>query len=738
MLLGCVPFLAHGLTRAVDRTRPPRQSAFRRQKLPKVPNLLKLRSADAMAAGAGALDASVALSAFFMPIALVGQLVALIFALAKYPSGTPDRAALVHDHILRCAGAPLRGGAWAAERLIARVGADVACARLVAAVYDRDDKTAHLVPAVTECVACGHPLETMPRPSHKRVFAAQGELAATVHTKHCTACGATHTMSYAYGGLHLPVPVQRYYARCTERAARWFQSKRDTIFDIELLERFEAQALHSHTGFDTFAREYETYTGNSMGSYGGHSLAQEFLAWSLLRWRAELGAPLTDTALGRPADLDATLQLHMDELSDGFVAKWGRGHVQRCRRPGSCDCHIIDGHMKCRRIVCANSAARRIEMGGGLGAAVLGCLKTPVRGSRFCSDCGAATARCAGPECVPDMAEAAQRKEAEDSADAIQRVIISNHEERVAELAREKVEMNAPPGVAALGDGPLLYLDAAAARSSSDGMVCQSCDPIDASAAPPLAVPAAEAQGAASNVAQPLRRSARARRPTQRLVEEEGAAPDDAAPDDAAPDDAEHLVETLLQAGRHSRSACPPDHRECAAAGMRVFLVKWAPSGGRKWRNSWECACNISDALIDDYDKAHEAGRAERENAKRARDEGARERQQQSLAEADAAEAREQRASRAARQERREERRKCAEHAGAVAAKLPPATGDCNISPAEREELDALCNTWKDTHTKSAGAKKHQTAGAVFMVSACGLFMGIRELYGSESLTQAR
>ena len=407
--------------------RSPRPAAEVRLKIHKIHRKLAIFAESTVRMGGGvARAASVALSMFFAPITLVGQMVALIFAMAKYPPGTPDRARLVAAHIHERTGTPLPGGAWSVEQLMLRIGADGDCAHLIEAIDDRADSTVRLIPAVTECVVCGTSLKTVTRPSHKRVFSERGELVATVHTKVCKECGANHTMSYAYGGHGLPHPLQRYYPGCT--AARWFQSSRDTIYATDLMRRLETQALHSHTGFDTFVREYEMYTGDSMGSYGSQTVCQTFLGWSLLRWYAELGEPPGDVALGDYVNLDATLMQHSAGLLAGFVKKWGTEHAHHCRRPGTCACHIIDGHMKCRRIVCANSRARRIEMGDGLGAAVMGCFKTPVRGSRFCAECRDATARCAGTECVPEH------------------------------MVETTVEMNPPPDAAAVGDGPPLLI----------------------------------------------------------------------------------------------------------------------------------------------------------------------------------------------------------------------------------------------------------------------------------------
>ena len=73
-------------------------------------------------------------------------------------------------------------------------------------------------------------------------------------------------------------------------------------------------------------------------------------------------------------------------------------------------------------------------------------------------------------------------------------------------------------------------------------------------------------------------------------------------------------------------------------------------------------------------------------------------------------------------------------HVGAEAAKnLQAARGDFRVDEAEKKDLSFKCQTLKEEQYPE---RKRTTSGGLFMVSACGLFIGVRELYGSESLTQ--
>ena len=64
------------------------------------------------------------------------------------------------------------------------------------------------------------------------------------------------------------------------------------MWEASLLVDFEAQALNSHTGFSTFMAEYRMKYGGELpfsDDRAHRAFAHAFYAWSLLRWRQELG-----------------------------------------------------------------------------------------------------------------------------------------------------------------------------------------------------------------------------------------------------------------------------------------------------------------------------------------------------------------------------------------------------------------------------------------------------------------
>ena len=90
----------------------------------------------------------------------------------------------------------------------------------------------------------------------------------------------------------------------------------------------------------------------------------------------------------------------------------------------------------------------------------------------------------------------------------------------------------------------------------------------------------------------------------------------------------------------------------------------------------------------------------------------------------------------------RAERRAQAKHAGSRAVAMRAAAeGDLNITPTERQEIDDLISCkHKDQQYKQQRKEAYQTssAGVLALISACGLFLAVDELYGAESLSQVR
>jgi hypothetical protein len=110
--------------------------------------------------------------------------------------------------------------------------------------------------------------------------------------RRCSCCHADHYLSYAAGGLRLQRGEQVPYEGCTD--ARYFHITTSCVWEASLLVDFEAQALNSHTGFSTFMAEYRMKYGGELpfsDDRAHRAFAHAFYAWSLLRWRLDLGLP---------------------------------------------------------------------------------------------------------------------------------------------------------------------------------------------------------------------------------------------------------------------------------------------------------------------------------------------------------------------------------------------------------------------------------------------------------------
>ena len=162
----------------------------------------------------------------------------------------------------------------------------------------------------------------------------------------------------------------------------------------KLLEQYQAQLLHSHTCMETFIKEYEQVNRCPLPTNTRLRLQLGFFSWSLVRWLRELALSVPAMRMSSCEALDVHLLESISTLAKAFINMWGVNHTTHCRQPDSCMCWMLDGHMKCKRPVCANKFARAFDC-GRLGTAVLGCTHSPMMGSKFCTACREAGARSA-------------------------------------------------------------------------------------------------------------------------------------------------------------------------------------------------------------------------------------------------------------------------------------------------------------------------------------------------------
>jgi hypothetical protein len=99
------------------------------------------------------------------------------------------------------------------------------------------------------------------------------------------------------------------YDGAMDRTRKYVQLSRDIIFEGEMLWRLDTQMLHSHTGFEPYAKEWTTFADEppQLVEPLRIALSHAWLAWTLLRWRDELQLPKEPLSFASPTHLDETL-----------------------------------------------------------------------------------------------------------------------------------------------------------------------------------------------------------------------------------------------------------------------------------------------------------------------------------------------------------------------------------------------------------------------------------------------
>jgi hypothetical protein len=161
------------------------------------------------------------------------------------------------------------------------------------------------------------------------------------------------------------------------------------------------------------------------------------------------------------------------------------------------------------------------------------------------------------------------------------------------------------------------------------------------------------------------------------------------------------LVESILEHKPATiQGQCAPTcslgdgHRQCIKKHRRrMFLVKWV--GYDESLNRWVCEHDVSVGAITEYDEERKAKAAGRHRPQ--------------------------------------------SHAGTLAAACRAAAGggtlDFVVTDADRKAFEEIksCRNLKEFQYAE---KKHTTAGILALVSGCGLFLKLDEIFGAESLTQ--
>lgn len=650
------------------------------------------------------------LGRLFAPLETADALADFVDLEAALPQEMPDRDAAMAKRMQQ-RGYTLPGGAFGMKLLRERLRGIVAprFARLLNILRARNPATDDeiiLVSPATSCAACGSTNLQLGKDGRLTVrhllptiYSARGARTGELHAKFCADCGAHHGLNFATLGS-IPKGHCRFIRDSI--VAPYFQGPDgQVVFSVpDLLLRMKTQAVHSHTAFETFASEYFSLTGTHLPRQPFQSA---YLIFALMLMLDEFG--LQEHALETPmafsrytmmqgqSDLDRTLQSYAALLSPRFTRFYAGEHHLRCRRPsGHEDCiWIVDGHMKVKRTVCDNDAAREVDL-GEIGINIMPCDRTPMRGQRFCFSCNEAAAygpAVCGP-CEP------------------------------CEPAAPALALHVPPGPPAPTTPPEPTAPSAPAAPSLKPEL--EPEPSARAMAP------AEPSDSAMNVEAAVE-----------AIEQEDLV--EYAPDERTPLDAQaqamFLVEKLVdKRAVLQRNAAQTNRtkrvKECMRNKHSEYQVKFVGYDDLYWT----CQCDINKAALEagveaapgsQVEAARKAVEQKRAQARERKKDTEEWMQKHSEASASSDTAESGPTTSASEGPPSSNTR----HAGIRAAALQNAsTGD--FEDSNQGMSDVGCNNLKEL--QYAGEIRRTTAGVLALVSSCGLFLAVDEIVANESL----
>jgi hypothetical protein len=320
------------------------------------------------------------------PVNSLDDAAALIEATAAVPAHVPSAVGRIAER-LREKGSALAGSAiLTLEPLVARLRSQPRARHLMEKLPPADGLvliTDRETCAVAGCHGTLFPAshKSSERCAYPAVYTKTGVVQAKHLSKRCDCCNATHYLSYATGGVRLAKDDLQPYEGCT--AARFVHFTNEVVWETALLEEYGNELLHAHVPAYAFERIYAATHHVRLPSGWRKLMKHAWYGLELLRRLSNVGIPLPAAPYSTEKGIDATILEHFDTLKHAFVTRWAKGHRQVCRSPSKCNCYMVDGHMKTKRLTCGNRMARVIDA-GKLGKMVLPCDNTPLRTSRWC------------------------------------------------------------------------------------------------------------------------------------------------------------------------------------------------------------------------------------------------------------------------------------------------------------------------------------------------------------------
>ena len=211
---------------------------------------------------------------------------------------------------------------------------------------------------------------------------ALGPRTVRAYNKRCLKCKVVHYGNYfcVSTGKTGRQDSVRHLGQAYPPPRDTFVSTECTYFDAQLLTFVDSSIANTngftfrgfaHTYNDSFDRSFRaeerTNWIETLDSDNGRWLSYERLAdgwfkWTLVNFLRESGVPVEHVDVGAVgADLDDMLLTYYPFYERAFEQEFGN-HL--CDTPGCNNTRVIDGHLKCRRFVCATRNVNFVPLKG--------------------------------------------------------------------------------------------------------------------------------------------------------------------------------------------------------------------------------------------------------------------------------------------------------------------------------------------------------------------------------------
>jgi hypothetical protein len=194
----------------------------------------------------------------------------------------------------------------------------------------------------------------------------------------CTKCKAHHFYSYWIDNKN----QKFFYKDCLKKEFVSFSSR--TIFEVKLLNTLTSDLMYKHTSFSAFCDSHNCNFKNKnleRSELNPQLLRDSWFYFQFFKYRNEY-PDLHHLVYPNVEDIDYVLEVIRPGLFKNFALKWSSKHI--CKSKDCSKILNVDGNWKLNRLKCMNEDAY-LEC-EELKPIKIGCVKTPNRGSYYCSN----------------------------------------------------------------------------------------------------------------------------------------------------------------------------------------------------------------------------------------------------------------------------------------------------------------------------------------------------------------